>query len=1265
MRVVATFHPPSSVVQSVKCRLNPADDLEYLVVAKTTRVEVFSLQPEGLRPECGADIWGRVVSLRAVPADDAGTANVLVMTDHPDPKLIVLGYAVESGSVSLTSKGHVSLHDRYGRQAEFVTDVFVDPSGQVAVASCYGGKLKVVQFENGMISNAFDVSLPEIFVLALSFLKTEPGTYALAILHYDHQQRLHLLARDLDIPNLELSPAPSPLLPTTVLPATTFPSLDPPPQLIPVPSLAVPDDNEDFTKTGHRGGVLVVGGRKVLFFEHTAPDRQDVKKGKQRRQGNRLSSANQAEVAKAKEKEKEREGRRVKPKASVKWPWSEVTAWCGVDEEGKRFLLGDAYGRLAMIAFDETPCLVLIPLGETSPPTSLTYLTSQVLYLGSHMGESQLLRIHPAPFADLDADTLPIPSGITTVAPSSLMASNKGKERGDVEMCEGRGLKDGKILSGKGTYVEVLESYQNIAPIMDAALADLDGSGQPQIVTCSGGRNSGALKVVRTGADFQELAVVAGLSNVTNVWPVRSRFSDTLDTHLVATTLEETYVFQFDAVDVIRRLDPSADGFVVSRPTLALSNIPKRVTTNNAGRMTSSYVDSSLVVQITPEKVNLVQYDAALGLFSSVGKWEPSMPGQGWIGRSIVAASVNNGQFILGLSGGRLVLLSLVEGSQFQVLKYQDFGDVSGLREISAISCAPFDRSKNFSTHIAVSFWGSNKVSILSLESAQSLLNTVCETSPLTSLPRSLLLYNFGSGRNKKEVDFQPHLLAGLADGTAVSFSLKNNELGDKKTFPLGTTPVALATCTVDGRPAVFASGSRAALLYWDRQRLHHSPVMLKDMVRGTSLNTSHFPSCLVLATPSALIIGGVRGVDKMQIRSIPMGLDSPRRITHHPTLKMFGVTSNRTTPPRVGDFEPTISSFKVLDDSTFDQIGQFICEPGEEITAVVALPERNGPRGTCFCIGTVHLEAADQEPSDGRLVVISVHNDGSSASGVPTITVVETQQVHGCVYQLVTVEGKIAAAVNTSVVLFELRFSEATHSYSLGKLTDWNHNYFVTSLVARGNTVVVGDAISSVSVLRVVGTQLQTIARDYGPLWPVAVEMMGDGAIIGANSDCNLFTFALQENETRAQHTLERDGSYHIDDVVNKFLPGGLTSAEMSEGQIIQSKQLFFTSSGRIGVILDMSDEISLHMTALQRNMAKLLDGLGDTNHMKWRAPVNSRGHSDAEPSFGFLDGDFLEQYLTFPHPEDLLQGENEAERITLPEAQIQAVLERLQSLH
>ena len=68
MRVIGTFHPSSSVSRSVKCALTQDKSLEHLVVAKTDKLEVYSLRPDGLKKECSTDMWGRVVGLQAIPA---------------------------------------------------------------------------------------------------------------------------------------------------------------------------------------------------------------------------------------------------------------------------------------------------------------------------------------------------------------------------------------------------------------------------------------------------------------------------------------------------------------------------------------------------------------------------------------------------------------------------------------------------------------------------------------------------------------------------------------------------------------------------------------------------------------------------------------------------------------------------------------------------------------------------------------------------------------------------------------------------------------------------------------------------------------------------------------------------------------------------------------------------------------------------------------------------------------------------------------------
>lgn len=107
-----------------------------------------------------------------------------------------------------------------------------------------------------------------------------------------------------------------------------------------------------------------------------------------------------------------------------------------------------------------------------------------MVYIGSHYGDSQLIRLSSSPLKDTDQPTLPIPVGLTT---TPLSRAGKGKARTeDVDMEEDAGDKrvKGQIIETKGSYIEVLETFPNLAPIVDAALLNSDGSGQVRYVPC-------------------------------------------------------------------------------------------------------------------------------------------------------------------------------------------------------------------------------------------------------------------------------------------------------------------------------------------------------------------------------------------------------------------------------------------------------------------------------------------------------------------------------------------------------------------------------------------------------------------------------------------------------------------------------------------------------------------------------------------------------------------------------------------------------------
>jgi len=115
----------------------------------------------------------------------------------------------------------------------------------------------------------------------------------------------------------------------------------------------------------------------------------------------------------------------------------------------------------------------------------MSYLTNQTFYLGSHLGDSQLLQLSQTPNGQHCLPTLTLPVEIKSVSSGSLMAksSTKGKGRAilqddDMDIDDDIDCSKGRIVEPVGSFIKVLESFKNIAPIMDAISVDTDGSGQ-------------------------------------------------------------------------------------------------------------------------------------------------------------------------------------------------------------------------------------------------------------------------------------------------------------------------------------------------------------------------------------------------------------------------------------------------------------------------------------------------------------------------------------------------------------------------------------------------------------------------------------------------------------------------------------------------------------------------------------------------------------------------------------------------------------------
>jgi hypothetical protein len=87
----------------------------------------------------------------------------------------------------------------------------------------------------------------------------------------------------------------------------------------------------------------------------------------------------------------------------------------------------------------------------------------------------------------------------------------------------------------------------------------------------------------------------------------------------------------------------------------------------------------------------------------------------------------------------------------------------------------------------------------------------------------------------------------------------------------------------------------------------------------------------------------------------------------------------------------------------------EFPCDPAEHINTMHSVMLS---KATYLCVGTVVVDPHDLEPTKGRLIVFKVNTDERK----PSIHLVSSTPVRGCVYAIVSKENTLALAVNSAV---------------------------------------------------------------------------------------------------------------------------------------------------------------------------------------------------------------------------------------------------------
>ncbi|XP_037651621.1 DNA damage-binding protein 1 [Sebastes umbrosus] len=458
---VVTAQKPTAVNACVTGHFTSAEDLN-LLIAKNTRLEIYVVTAEGLRPVKEVGMYGKIAVMELFRPKGESKDLLFILTSKYNA--CILEYKQNGESIDIITRAHGNVQDRIGRPSETGIIGIVDPECRMIGLRLYDGLFKVIPLDrDNRELKAFNIRLEELQVIDVHFLY---GCQAPTVCFiYQDPQGRHVKTYEVSLREKEFNKGP--WKQENVEAEASM--------VIPVP--------EPF------GGAIIIGQESITYHN----------------------------------------GDKYLAIAPPTIKQSTIVCHNRVDPNGSRYLLGDMEGRLFMLLLEKEELmdgtvalkdLHVELLGETSIAECLTYLDNGVVFVGSRLGDSQLVKLN--------------------------VDSNE-----------------------QGSYVAVMETFTNLGPIVDMCVVDLERQGQGQLVTCSGAFKEGSLRIIRNGIGIHEHASI-DLPGIKGLWPLRSEAGRETDDMLVLSFVGQTRVLMLSGEEVEETELP---GFVDNQQTFYCGNV--------------------------------------------------------------------------------------------------------------------------------------------------------------------------------------------------------------------------------------------------------------------------------------------------------------------------------------------------------------------------------------------------------------------------------------------------------------------------------------------------------------------------------------------------------------------------------------------------------------------------------------------------------------------------------------------------------------------
>uniref|UniRef100_A0AAX7U5P4 DNA damage-binding protein 1 n=1 Tax=Astatotilapia calliptera TaxID=8154 RepID=A0AAX7U5P4_ASTCA len=165
---VVTAQKPTAVNACITGHFTSAEDLN-LLIAKNTRLEIYVVTAEGLRPVKEVGMYGRIAVMELFRPKGESKDLLFILTSKYNA--CILEYKQTGESIDIITRAHGNVQDRIGRPSETGIIGIVDPECRMIGLRLYDGLFKVIPLDrDNRELKAFNIRLEELQVIDVHFL---------------------------------------------------------------------------------------------------------------------------------------------------------------------------------------------------------------------------------------------------------------------------------------------------------------------------------------------------------------------------------------------------------------------------------------------------------------------------------------------------------------------------------------------------------------------------------------------------------------------------------------------------------------------------------------------------------------------------------------------------------------------------------------------------------------------------------------------------------------------------------------------------------------------------------------------------------------------------------------------------------------------------------------------------------------------------------------------------------------------------------------